>query len=232
MKDSRSAPCRGFTLIELLAVIAIIAVLAAVLFPVYGRARERAHATACLSNMRQVAQAVMMYAQDYRGRYPICQDVTSSKDDDDGYWWVALHRYTREDGVFICPSWRPTPEPQGLLFWEKPQNPSRPFERGGIRGTYAWNLTMNGAPEGRLSGVTPEGGRYSPANVVAVAEGFNGTHIWKPEQVAPLDSPELRLRYFHYGGANIAFADGHARWVKDTDVKRADWAPWDASWRP
>jgi len=72
MKDSRSAPCRGFTLIELLAVIAIIAVLAAVLFPVYGRARERARATACLSNMRQVAQAVMMYAQDYRGRYPIC----------------------------------------------------------------------------------------------------------------------------------------------------------------
>ncbi len=232
MYQRQSRAPKGFTLVELLVVIAIIAILAAVLFPVYTRARERARSTSCLSNMRQVAQAVMMYTQDYKGRVPICHDVTASHADDSGYWWVALYAYTKDDGVFTCPSWRPTDEPQGLLFWEKPQDASRPFERGGIRGTYAWNLTMNGAPESRLSGEKPDGGGFSPATVVAVAEGFNGTHVWKPEQVAPVDSPELRLRYFHNGGANVAFADGHARWIKDTALTRSMWAPWDLNWRP
>lgn len=232
MRILRPAPKRGFTLIELLVVIAIIAILAAILFPVFSRARERARSTACLSNMRQIAQAVMMYSQDYKGRYPLCHDVTASHADDGGYWWVQLQKYTKEDGVFICPSWHATDDPEGLLFWEKPQDRSQPFSRGGIRGTYAWNLTMNGAPEGKLSGDRPDGGGYSPSSVIAVAEGFNGTHIWKPEQVGPVDSPELRLRYFHNDGANVAYADGHARWKRSSDMKRSDWAPWDSNWRP
>jgi prepilin-type N-terminal cleavage/methylation domain-containing protein len=61
---------QGFTLIELLVVIAIIAILAAILFPVFARAREKARQTSCLNNVKQLTLAIMMYAQDYDETYP------------------------------------------------------------------------------------------------------------------------------------------------------------------
>ena len=81
----------GFTLIELLVVIAIIALLAAILFPVFSQARERARRSACTSNLKQIGMGVQMYMQDYDGRVPICNDNTTlTPTDDNGYWWVNL----------------------------------------------------------------------------------------------------------------------------------------------
>ena len=102
---------RGFTLIELLVVIAIIAILAAILFPVFAQAREKARQTQCVSNCRNIATAVMMYSQDYDenlpysgvygARHPVFRQ---------GYgwsmWMVLLDPYIKNRGIWVCPSGR------------------------------------------------------------------------------------------------------------------------------
>ncbi len=89
---------RGFTLIELLVVIAIIAILAAILFPVFARAREKARSTSCLSNMKQLSTGAMMYSQDYD------EKVMPSYLDNSGWWSNLIMPYVKNSQIFICPS--------------------------------------------------------------------------------------------------------------------------------
>jgi len=112
----------GFTLIELLVVIAIIAILAAILFPVFAKAREKARQTSCLSNMKQLALATLMYVSDYDERYPQTLHLGSDPhidvyvNPDCGDRWVqsafripsAVAPYVRNAGLFACPSWSTT----------------------------------------------------------------------------------------------------------------------------
>jgi prepilin-type N-terminal cleavage/methylation domain-containing protein/prepilin-type processing-associated H-X9-DG protein len=129
------SPRRGFTLIELLVVIAIIAILAAILFPVFAQAREKARAIACISNEKQIGLAFMLYVQDYDETFPMqeydmvgpptCDDTTAV------LWTTLLYPYIKNGGtqamggdnanlqntqitygstgVFMCPSF---PDPQ------------------------------------------------------------------------------------------------------------------------
>jgi prepilin-type N-terminal cleavage/methylation domain-containing protein len=98
----RNRTPRGFTLIELLVVISIIALLAALLFPTFAQAREKARQTACVSNTRQIAQAILMYAQDYDEALPPV--AYEEADGDDKTWPELIGTYVRNDGVFLCPS--------------------------------------------------------------------------------------------------------------------------------
>ncbi|MDI9583748.1 MAG: DUF1559 domain-containing protein [Acidobacteriota bacterium] len=87
----------GFTLIELLVVIAIIAILAAILFPVFARAREKARSASCLSNVKQLCLGAQMYSQDYD------EEVLSSYIG--GVWWNNLVMpYVKNTQIFQCPS--------------------------------------------------------------------------------------------------------------------------------
>src|SRR5437870_12943837 len=98
---------RGFTLIELLVVIAIIAILAAILFPVFAQARDKARSAACLSNLKQIGQALMMYAQDWDEKSTWFWNsgaADAAKDQLAGYWYQLLLPYTKSVQVFICPS--------------------------------------------------------------------------------------------------------------------------------
>ena len=106
---------RAFTLIELLVVIAIIAILAAILFPVFARAREAARKTSCLSNLKQLGTASQMYVQDYDEMYPcnswdtppIGTADTDAKDPAymSAYHWVwRLMPYIKNKQIFVCPS--------------------------------------------------------------------------------------------------------------------------------
>src|SRR5439155_25134125 len=91
----------AFTLIELLVVIAIIAILAAILFPVFAMARERARMSACLSNMRQIGSGLMMYAQDWDETFP----YTFFSDKEPIYVWKnAVRPYLKSIDVLMCPS--------------------------------------------------------------------------------------------------------------------------------
>jgi len=91
----KRSPSRGFTLIELLVVIAIIAILAAILFPVFAQAREKARQTSCLSNGKQIGTAMMMYVQDYDEK--LSPVYTASADGSD---WLAVRQCNNNKGVF------------------------------------------------------------------------------------------------------------------------------------
>jgi prepilin-type N-terminal cleavage/methylation domain-containing protein len=104
---------RGFTLIELLVVIAIIAILAAILFPVFARAREKARAASCQSNMKQIMLAMIMYASDYDGkitndRMGRCTGNSAANRcgaGTDYYTWEwAMNPYVKNAQLFVCPS--------------------------------------------------------------------------------------------------------------------------------
>ena len=112
---------KGFTLIELLVVIAIIAILAAILFPVFARAREKAVSQSCLSNVKQLALGCIMYAGDWDGKFPKMSVAGDAHDEcpfDDQqqyspytnyYWMEMIFPYVKNEGLYVCPA-----RPKGL----------------------------------------------------------------------------------------------------------------------
>ncbi len=97
---------RGFTLIELLVVIAIIAILAAILFPVFAKAREKARTASCQSNLKQLALAWTMYTQDYDERQPLWQQTDAGLTNvyNTRMWWSVIYPYIKNGQVYQCPS--------------------------------------------------------------------------------------------------------------------------------
>src|SRR5262249_47870688 len=133
----------GFTLIELLVVIAIIAILAAILFPVFARAREKARMTSCLSNLKQIGLGTMMYLQDYDEKYPNCKawgrmwtgdwlgipgTVPPNLNYDlMRYQHVLVDPYVKNKDIWFCP----TVGKEGgraFGFWGNPPNGQDPAE--------------------------------------------------------------------------------------------------------
>jgi prepilin-type N-terminal cleavage/methylation domain-containing protein/prepilin-type processing-associated H-X9-DG protein len=170
---------RGFTLIELLVVIAIIAILAAILFPVFAQAREKARQTSCLSNEKQLALGIIQYVQDYDETFPLGLDQNW-----DGTWASFVQPYVKNYDVFRCPDETSTKVLPGVQFpW-------------GIALSYASNGWVNW--NGNLNhdyGVMTEAQSWidngnvtktmadvpRPSESIMVAEKHNGDVVtWKP----------------------------------------------------
>jgi len=233
----RASGHSGFTLIELLVVIAIIAILAAILFPVFAQAREAARRTACMSNMRQIGTAVMMYVQDYEECYPILRAIPLDPDGSDlvpvvvqgapaGQWeeklvsiTTVLQPYTRNAGIFVCPSAVVGCPGRSLTI------PTEPGNRSQWKLTYwVWGYNFPGASGFSYSPGTADYRNFCIMDGRSMASlGTSGGSIWPPsEQVILIDqrlelSP-TRAHMAHRGGAAHVFADGHVKWRKRAEA--------------
>jgi len=201
---------RGFTLIELLVVIAIIAILAAILFPVFARAREKARQTSCLSNVKQLQLSILMYVQDYDETFPL---GNNSWDGTWVKWFTLMEPYIKNQQILTCPS-RKTTSPG-----------------------YGWNIRGGNADSNSTTGLYqnngmgyhfPVGNRDTPtdehlslADIETPAETINIGDLSPPygNNVGYLVLYSLSyLPELHNGGANYGFVDGHAKWYGKQSV--------------
>lgn len=230
----RNKAYQGFTLIELLVVIAIIALLAAILFPVFSRARENARRTSCLSNSKQMGYGFVQYSQDYDERYPPYTGNDQVDRDNSALfsatvaptgWAILLQPYVKSDQIFQCPS-----------------DPVRPNLSTGVDySDYVYNYYVGVYP-----GVVtlPSGTRIQPVKSTKLSEftfptstiltlegpsatsglGVGAAYYYMSDsnfitEIQTLTTDPTKLAYYnaarrHLGGAIYNFADGHAKWYQ------------------
>ena len=200
---------RGFTLIELLVVIAIIAILAAILFPVFARAREKARQTTCLSNVKQLVVAVSMYAQDFDEWLPT-EDYNYGGDGNtpgvDGSWRGAIMPYCKNVQLFQCPSFRPSPGTYGVFD-------GRHNDCGMVAG-YAINDCHQDSPAPTPPRGNALGACEDASSVVFLFEGTGADDDHTPATNDHGWIPTAASFTRHNGGCNYGFVDGHAKWLK------------------
>lgn len=225
----------AFTLIELLVVVAIIAILAAILFPVFAQAREKARQSSCLSNLRQLGLAALQYSQDYDETVvPHLQGA--GRDARQPKWMDLLYPYVKSEAIYTCPS-RTSDDtdsfgPAYVREWYNFSYLHSPATRRvGNRDYYYGTYSINGA---FLSGVEPfipggpEAALVHPATTILFCEGGqpwgnntdanNGFPLnqnfvvdmnWKPDP-AVIAGTQVRAIAPHFARTNVSWADGHA----------------------
>lgn len=235
---------RAFTLIELLVAIAIIAILAAILFPVFAQARDKARATACMSNMKQIGTGLMMYVQDYdealffrpanssarvgSGRSGVV--ITNTLAYSQAQWWNLLMPYEKSNGVFACPSDSTKPTSPDIYG-------NSTIPRSYVASCAAESLSIAQVDDSVNTIVITEKWNHVDNGV-----GTTGTKINNETWMEPFDGDEcqagsdattaggcldprpgypigmVKMANWHQGGMNNAFFDGHAKWLQPQTI--------------
>ena len=220
--------CSAFTLIELLVVIAIIAILAAILFPVFAQAREKARQTVCLSNTKQLGLGIMQYVQDNDETYPMggfTLTASNPQDSNINRWFKAVAPYTKSSAIRVCPS----------AMADASANPDK--SNYGIRSDIAQYGTRGGRPLAEIKNVSgtlllcdtlrvdyskvnrtdpnswvkaEDTNKYPEWDVNGLSWEGNGS-VFSSQSALNADRwPAGR----HQGFVNIAYCDGHSKAMK------------------
>jgi len=197
---------RGFTLIELLVVIAIIAILAAILFPVFAKAREKARQTSCLNNIKQLATSSLMYAQDYDETffgnnnapctYTLPNGTVSTSTN--MLWMYQLYSYVKNVQIYSCPSTY-----GGQHLADNAYDASLGY---GFNDTY-----LNRQALGVLK---------APAEQILMADCTYYLVDWDTGAADNHAYPNI----VHNDGANCSFVDGHGKWAQGAAIGYYDTA--------
>ena len=182
----------GFTLIELLVVIAIIAILAAILFPVFAKAREKARQSSCLSNAKQLSLGMLQYAQDYDETFPR-GNISDAFAGADPTPRGLLVPYTKNTQIWVCPSRNAQ---TNIGYWQN---------------SWTNNVSMGKVDDSVSTVMLAEGtywldGYWKNNSFPAVATGGENGRM-------------QTMATKHNDGLNFAFCDGHAKWQKLSNVK-------------
>ena len=249
----------GFTLIELLVVIAIIAILASILFPVFARARENARRASCMSNLKQINLAMMMYVQDNDDTYPnysyydnsSTPGVVAPDAEHGGEWYPSatatywcwenmIYPYVKNIQVFICPS-----SPAAGAAYKAPASYYGPYNDH-----YGINASPGFIPTGRWGAAGPKMTIVkAPANTYLFVETSSYVTQW-----GYADGPATSNNDFmpgvcklfptstataddcwngrHFGGVNVGYADGHVKWLKAETLVAEALKSDHGSWNP
>ncbi len=226
--QERNRSRSGFTLIELLVVIAIIAILAAILFPVFARARENARRASCMSNLKQIGLGVMQYTQDYDEKLPGNEVAFGGWDQPLGWmqpriegdpntyrnWASSVLPYIKSLQVYICPSAKP----------RSADGPAGPTTEVNVPGGGNTSFIMNGITDSQALARIDE-----PANLIYLQENrnFNRVAQTRPLRVAgssPAQATTFSHAYYakaHFDGSNLLFCDGHVKFLRRDRISYA-----------
>jgi prepilin-type processing-associated H-X9-DG protein/prepilin-type N-terminal cleavage/methylation domain-containing protein len=224
----------GFTLVEILVVLGIIAILAAILLPAFARARDGARRATCAGNLKQIGLAMQLYAQDNNHHYPFVGQPDNNPNC--SLWADRVYPYVKSAQVFQCPAYergeyRPgCPASENTEDWKQEITYDGSYDLNSPFGSFS--IIISGGGDSRSIGIgldfrgASESRYQRPASTILVLDG-DGNFVNPGRETPPFTGAALRewgVDTRHDNGSNVAFADGHVKWLSlDALTKPSLW---------